>query len=346
MLHVILQILTVIGIVLLCVLGLLLLLLCLVLFVPVRYRLTGHREGEETVLSVRVTYLLHLLSARFDYPVPGSPVIKVCGIKIADGFRKTDRKAERESPAGDPEEPKQDTPLEPDAPHEPDVPSEPEAPKTAGPGGPGKEKKPPDTPEEKNTAQTAGQTEAASLQRETGNDREEKKKKQKKQKEKKQKQKKSPAALIREIIEKIKHTIVSICDKIKSSLRKADEIKETVLYYKGRLEDRNNRRFFIRVRKRVFKILKSIRPRVLRADLRIGTGSPDTTGYLCAVYGMLSPVLGNNVRLAADFENTVWEGSILLKGKITVCTILRHALCVVMDRQLRIFVKELKREEK
>ena len=340
MLHVILQILTVIGIVLLCVLGLLLLLLCLVLFVPVRYRLTGHREGEETVLSVRVTYLLHLLSARFDYPVPGSPVIKVCGIKIADGFRKTDRKAERESPADDPEEPKQDTPLEPDAP------SEPEAPKTAGSGGPGEEKKPPDTPEEKNTAQTAGQTEAASLQRETGNGREEKKKKKKQKKQKKQKQKKSPAALIREIIEKIKHTIVSICDKIKSSLRKADEIKETVLYYKGRLEDRNNRRFFIRVRKRVFKILKSIRPRVLRADLRIGTGSPDTTGYLCAVYGMLSPVLGNNVRLAADFENTVWEGSILLKGKITVCTILRHALCVVMDRQLRIFVKELKREEK
>lgn len=301
MLHVILQILGIIGIVLLCLLGLLLLLILLVLFVPIRYRLTGYKEGETLVLAARVTYLLHLLSVRFDYPKPGSLIIKVFGIRIFDSAKKEIKKEDAAAKVSE-----KDT-------HK-------------------------DAPDSAEMTEQAAEEEdkEASLK----DDQE------KEHSQENPKKKKSLAERIKEIFQKIQYTIRSICDKIKSSLQKAEELKETVVYYKDTLTKRQNRQFFDRAKKRLFKVLKSIRPRVLKADLYIGTGSPDTTGYLCAVYGMLSPVLGNNVKITADFEKAVWEGRVYIKGRITIFTILLQALGIVLDKQLRTFIKELKREEK
>lgn len=301
MLHVILQILGIIGIVLLCLLGLLLLLILLVLFVPIRYRLTGYKEGETLVLTARVTYLLHLLSVRFDYPKPGSLIIKVFGIRIFDSAKKEIKKEDAAAKVSE-----KDT--------------------------------------HKDTSDSAEMTEQAA--EEEDKEASLKEDQEKEHSQENPKKKKSLAERIKEIFQKIQYTIRSICDKIKSSLQKAEELKETVTYYKDTLTKRQNRQFFDRAKKRLFKVLKSIRPRVLKADLYIGTGSPDTTGYLCAVYGMLSPVLGNNVKITADFEKAVWEGRVYIKGRITIFTILLQALGIVLDKQLRTFIKELKREEK
>lgn len=315
MLHVILQILGIIGIVLLCLLGLLLLLILLVLFVPIRYRLIGHREGETLALAARVTYLLHLLSVRFDYPKPGSLIVKVFGIRIYDTAKVKDKKENTEEEA---------------------------AAKDSG----------------KTQNNNKTKTKEISLEKEDReqniHSKQDDGKDNKESKESKanedfantDKQKKSLTERIREIFQKIQYTIRSICDKIKSSLQKAKELKEIVAYYKDTVTKRENRRLYNRAKKRLFKVLKSIRPRVLKADLHIGTGSPDTTGYLCAAYGMLSPVLGNNVKITPDFEETVWEGRVFIKGRITLFTILWQALGIVLDKQLRTFIKELKREEK
>lgn len=58
---VILLILKIIGIVLLALLGIILMVICLVLFVPTRYRVNGEIEDEK-VIHVKVTWLLHLIS--------------------------------------------------------------------------------------------------------------------------------------------------------------------------------------------------------------------------------------------------------------------------------------------
>lgn len=141
------------------------------------------------------------------------------------------------------------------------------------------------------------------------------------------------------IIEKIKYTITSICDKIKN-------INETVSYYKHVFEDKENKALLKRVWERLCKVLKSIRPRKLKAELLVGTGAPDTTGYLCALYGMLSPTLGKHVEFTADFEEKVLEGRFFAKGRITIFTILVQALKVFFDKQLQIFIRQLKREDK
>lgn len=63
---VILLILKIIGIILLSLLGLVLFLLCLILFVPVRYRLSGEIK-EQVSVRAGVTWLLHLVSLRAAY---------------------------------------------------------------------------------------------------------------------------------------------------------------------------------------------------------------------------------------------------------------------------------------
>ena len=58
------------GILLLFCMGLILVILLLVLFVPVRYKLTARRKPEEEPIAaeVKVTWLLHIISVAFSYP--------------------------------------------------------------------------------------------------------------------------------------------------------------------------------------------------------------------------------------------------------------------------------------
>lgn len=63
---VILLILKIIGIILLVLLGILLTVICLVLFVPIRYRLNGEITDEK-VFNLKVTWLLHLISWSANY---------------------------------------------------------------------------------------------------------------------------------------------------------------------------------------------------------------------------------------------------------------------------------------
>ncbi|MCH5274275.1 MAG: DUF2953 domain-containing protein [Lachnospiraceae bacterium] len=311
MLHVILQILGIIGIVLLCLLGLLIFLILLVLFVPIRYRLIGHKDEITLVCSARVTYLLHLLSVRFDYPEPGSLIIRVFGFRIFDTQKAA--KAETSEHEYSEKEARKENKTILTA----DVPAESVA------------------EEEKNSAKTDEENDfdlPDSSEESPKSSEDDKKKKTFKER-------------INEIFQKIQYTIRSICDKIKSSLQKAEELKETVTYYKKTFEQLD-RKLIRRVKKRLFKLLRIFKPRVLKADLHIGTGSPDTTGYLCAVYGMFSPVLGNNVKITPDFEEAVWEGRVYIKGRFTIFSILSQAVMFVLDKQLMTFIKALKREEK
>ncbi len=317
MLHVILQILGFIGIALLCILGLLLLLILLVLFVPIRYRAKGIKNGEVTRAEAKATYLLHMISVKFTYEKEMQLVARIFGIKVYDFAKKKAKEAGEElQEAGTQtfDEPKTEEPVERETAQNEAVKNTPASEQTA--------KAIPEQEPEQKIPEIPSETaeEATDIP-----------------------VKESLFTKIKSkilgIIEKIKYTITSIYDKIKN-------ITETITYYKHVLEDKKNKALFKRVWERLCKVLKSIRPRKLKADLLVGTGSPDSTGYLCALYGMLSPILGKHVEFTADFEEKVFEGSFFAKGRITIFTILVQALKIVFDKQLQVFIRQLKREDK
>lgn len=79
---VVLWILKIIGIILLCLLGLLFVLLTVVLFVPVRYRIQGEVKEKETQIHIRASWLCHAISFLGDY-VDGmfDYILKIFGVR-------------------------------------------------------------------------------------------------------------------------------------------------------------------------------------------------------------------------------------------------------------------------
>lgn len=155
----------------------------------------------------------------------------------------------------------------------------------------------------------------------------------------------SHKSLVLKIITKIKTLIDNIICKCKSMCDKIKFAVQNITYYAELLKEEETKLIFGRVLKRILKIIKSIRPRKFNADITVGTGSPDTTGYLMAVAGVLYPYLGKHVNITPDFDNTIFEGRIQFKGQVTIFIIIIHALSIYIDKELRNLLIRLKRED-
>ena len=94
MLHIILVILKAVGILLAAVLLLLLLALLLLLFVPLRYEVAFRHTEEDTFVRGKVSWLLHLVTARIFYEKPDG---KGLSVKIG-GFQLIPKKGKEPKP--------------------------------------------------------------------------------------------------------------------------------------------------------------------------------------------------------------------------------------------------------
>jgi len=109
--------------------------------------------------------------------------------------------------------------------------------------------------------------------------------------------------------EKIKCTIVKICDKIKSLC----ETKEKVTEF---LTDDVHVEAFKIVKKEFGILARHLRPRRIRGFVRFGFEDPYRTGQLLAGLSILYPFYGENVDIYPDFEQKILEGDLYIKGHI------------------------------
>lgn len=305
--HVILQILAVIGIVLLVLLALLILTVLAVLFVPIRYRASGEKEADRIEGVVAVSFLYPFLS--FKWQRAGNEnrwALRLLGIKL-----KSSPKVDK-GKTTEPEKTEKGKVAEPEKTDKGKAEETAQAAKPEKAAEPVKEEKQPATP----SVQNAEAEDAARQAEETGTQKTDRVSSEK----------------------KARFTISGLCDKM-------ENIRDNVEYYKERLTAEENRLFLKRTKERIFAVLKSIKPKVLTARVVCGTGSPDTTGYVCAVYGMLYPVIEDRISFTADFENKVLDGELSVKGKVRVATLVRHGIKILLDKQLKVFLKEMKRED-
>lgn len=311
MLNVILEILSILGILLLCFLGLAVLLILLVLFFPVSYKLSGKKVAEGMTVSARALWLFGLLRVRFDHPEPGRILVKIFPFTVFDSGRKTDDKIKKTSDSTE-EKTKKRVGKEKRQPSDTEQEQTSGSSKAGADGGESDCTKKDDTPAE-NTEASDGPTDTRK-EGEAGDDTD---------------------PLIFKKFKKIKYTICSIYDKIKN-------IWENISYYTELLQEEETKLLFSHVICRLGKILKSIRPRRIRGQILFGTGSPDTTGYVYGIYGMLSPFLGSGLAVTPDFAEAVLEGNLFLSGHITLFTILWNGLKILLDKKLRRFIKKMK----
>ena len=135
---------------------------------------------------------------------------------------------------------------------------------------------------------------------------------------------------------KIRYTVGKICDKIK-------HILNNITFYKDLWNDPETRGLLRHAGKRIGHILKSLRPRKLELTARIGTGSPDTTGYLYGIYGMILPQLGKDICITPDFEQKRLEGDLMVKGYIRIWTVGLCVLKVIWNKNVKITMSRFKK---
>lgn len=314
------------GIVLLCILAILFIVLACILLVPVRYQIRAVKEdGEQQSEGIfqaraKVTWLLHVLSCQIFYEKEAVVLIRVLGIPVFDSRKQEEKERKKQERLQKKEEKR----------------------KRKARKGKGPETKVAKTAESK-IEQNKSET------REKRFNAEEESAKEKIDKaEKKNRNESKIRIFIRKIIQLIKKIWNAIKNTKYTILKIYDKIGQTVKhikYYMELWESKVCKDALALCKKQLLKAIRQIRPRKLSLQLRIGTGDPATTGQLVAWYSMLYPYVGNSIKLNPEFADEVLEGRLFIKGRITVVVLLRIAWNVYFDKNLRKFLKLLKKED-
>lgn len=346
MLHIILLIFKIIGIVLLVILGILLLSVLCALFVPVRYRIRLCREEGEGkppfTAYVKITWLLHFVNILIRYP---SDMIVRVRLMIFTLFRipVKEKKAVRGKKSGDKIETKRKEENSKDK-QEPVKQEQEEQVKEKRQG-----------QEQQTEVYEAFASDFIQTQdsKQTASDQETAQEPEQMQEGFNTKRKFSLMSKIREVMAKIKeiiqkikaifknirYTIRKFCDKIKSTL-------DNIQYYREVMESEPFKQSFNLCKDEMGTVFKSIKPDKFEADLTIGMEDPATIGQIFAFYGMLYPLIGQNVRITGDFESerTRIEGQIYIRGKIRAFTFLKAAIKIYFNKDIKKLIKLLKKE--
>lgn len=140
------------------------------------------------------------------------------------------------------------------------------------------------------------------------------------------------------IYTKIKEIIKLIRDTVKKISGAADRLKEKVSKAKEFVTDEDNRALFHFLVEQLKALIKVIKPKKYRINARIGFEDPATMGKVLAYVSILYGMSGVDLSLEPVFGENVKEGSIFLKGNIRIFTVLVIALRVYRNERFKKFI--------
>lgn len=308
MLHIILLVLKIIGIVLLCLLGFLLLSVCLVLFVPVRYLIKAERvaEPESNYALARITWLLHIVRVSVFYENEEiKPIIRLFGIKLNLNKEKKEEKEKKQKKTKETKAAEAEDEFE----------FEFEATETAV------------------TAEAAKEAPFVSQKGETVP-----------QKTLETKEKQSFFLKCKGFFQKLVSFIKNFKKKTAEFFQKLSEAKDNLDYYFAACEDERNQKVIRLCLEQLEKILHNMKPSKFRAVLHIGVEDPAAMGQLLAVLGMIYPFFEGNLSVEPEFLESVFEGSLYIKGRVTAFVLLRAAWKIYFNKDFKRMIHILKKE--
>ena len=324
MLHILLLVLKIIGIILAAILGILVLLVCIVLFVPVRYEASGRGDGKLDSLKakVRVTWLLRLVRVDAYYKENKFRWrFRIAWIKRSGG--KNIRQEEQvEHVISDKEEKDHEEDIREETVHKeitdekvPEIENVEEREESME-----KTEKIPE--EESGTCEKSEKIkeECSEDQRET------------------EKEDEGNPSRLRAWFQKIKCTFTQLYDKIKVLTEKKNKLAEFI-------GDEVHKNAFLKLKKEVFRLIRKLLPGKLEANVSYGFEDPCTTGQVLAGLSILYPFMGDHVHVVPDFEHKVLKGNIHIKGNIRICHL--AALCwrLFWNKNIRMTYRHIKNFE-
>ena len=313
MVSVLLTLLKIIGIVLLSLLGLFIVLLLLVLFVPVRYRFKGYYKENEFVCHGKITWLLHLVSLSLDYEKEFITSAKILGINISSLLEGRNKTSEAKKEHAKPKE----------------QPASADGDSSSKESDSNLKRLPPESANLPTVAEGCSDSDTVNNQE----------------------VKKNIFQRIKELYYKIKEKCVSVYNKICEFIFKIKQFisdvltkKEKIEYYISILKREDTKQAFSLCKKRLMKMVKHLLPKKMKVHLRLGMEDASATGYILGVYSVLPEYIRKKIILQAEFERQIIECDYTMKGYANAFHFLRHILVVVFDKNCKSFYNIVKKE--
>jgi len=149
-------------------------------------------------------------------------------------------------------------------------------------------------------------------------------------------------AKIIQFFQKIVYTIKKIYAKIKSTRLRFEDFIKKINDISDKLKSDEVRQALSLCLTLIKRIWKNIRPRKIRADLLVGLDDPHSTARFLEVYSILYPYIGENVFIKPDFDRFIIDGEFVIRGRITPCVILWAAWKLYWDKNIRDVIKMFK----
>lgn len=126
------------------------------------------------------------------------------------------------------------------------------------------------------------------------------------------------------------------------------EKKEMVDRYVDLATQEHTKRAAKYVGKKLVKILRSIRPRKCKGYVKYGLRDPKTMGMICGYSGMLYPVYYKAIDVQPVFgaDHTIIDGELEIKGRIILMAVVARAVPILFKKDCRRVWKDFKKLRK
>lgn len=140
--------------------------------------------------------------------------------------------------------------------------------------------------------------------------------------------------------------ITRFWDTVLRKLRKIGRAAERLAEARALFRDPENRETAALLWREGKRLLSAAAPKRGGGRLRIGLSDPYQTGQAMQLAALLYPIYGAHIEVIPEFEETVLEGELDVRGRIYLVTLLRTAVNLLRDRNLRRLYRKFSGEER
>lgn len=323
MLHIILLILKIIGIIIAVILGLAVALLLIVLFVPVRYVIDAGCHDKKLKAHVKVTWIMHIFRGVISYDEELFYSIKALWFNIysSDAESKKEKRPKKNTENNTKEKNTKNKHID--------------AIEDKADNAVSKDKK--------DSVDEAGLEEADCIQKKLSLE--------KLHDEVKESDEKSTIDIeengklhtlvnkIKNVYYKIKAFIRRAIDTVKAALNKsqaaADTIKHKYTEIRNKVTDPENIELVRFLWTQIKAVMNIIKPAKYNVNIRYGFEDSATTGWVAVRLAVLYGLMGMDVSIIPDFDNSIFEGDIYMKGRFNLYSFLIIAVRLYRNKSFR-----------
>lgn len=321
MLHIILLILKIIGIIIAVILGLAVALLLIVLFVPVRYVIDAGCHDKKLKAHVKVTWIMHIFRGVISYDEELFYSIKALWFNIysSDAESKKEKRPKKNTENNTKEKNTKNKHID--------------AIEDKADNAVSKDKQ--------DGVEKAGLEEADCIQKKLSLEKSYDEVKESDEKSTIEENGKLHTLVnkIKNVYYKIKAFIRRAIDTVKAALNKsqaaADTIKHKYTEIRNKVTDPENIELVRFLWTQIKAVMNIIKPAKYNINIRYGFEDSATTGWVAVRLAVLYGLMGMDVSIIPDFDNSIFEGDIYMKGRFNLYSFLIIGVRLYRNKSFR-----------